>query len=211
MGGIGLVIGLASAPEDPETLMKLHREVWTVIDSRIASLAKRKASRDILTWYLHEESSDGYADDDWFATREALYYTFGDAAGLCYREMYVSLHWAELALLDQWAAASAIAANYGAALVPPERAISAMTVANGQFATSVFPGDSSPALDAILTGRAEHVFFAYQSKLAWARALDNGEHSGGDPLDADQSIGLPDNEELPLRRYGRRIETGWPS
>jgi hypothetical protein len=172
MGGVALVFPLERAPADAATLRLLQRDVWAVLYARVRTLASRKASRDVVTWYLAEEADDGFAKGSWSATQDALRFTFGDAAGLCDLEMRASQHWVLLAALDRWRELASVANRYDAGLSQPEHAQTALAMVGGGFANAVFDGDPTPALTDLLTGRSPYPLFFLGNKLAYAIAED---------------------------------------
>ncbi|MBX3170754.1 MAG: hypothetical protein KF760_25335 [Candidatus Eremiobacteraeota bacterium] len=86
VGGIGVKI---IAPGEV-------RELWSQIRRRLGSLVRSKAGREILSFYLSFQADDGLDDGSWHRNGEAVYFFFGDAAGLCYLEMDLCHHWVSL-------------------------------------------------------------------------------------------------------------------
>lgn len=168
MGGISLTLPLKNAPEDPTIRKALQRAVWKIIDERLRPLLKKKASKDILTYYTSDTAYDGFEHDKWMCTEDAMFFVFGDAAGLCFREMHCSHHWALLCTLDAFDAIAAQAKERGAEIGPPETGMAALTLSGGSFRDVVFEGKQEPALAALLGPGQQRTFFHVGSQLAYA-------------------------------------------
>ena len=207
MGGYGINVELVSAPEDPDALARLHRDVWAIVVRRLLTVVTEPAGVDVLDEYMYvyiEDDIVGGFEEAWSATSEGLDFWFTDAAGLCYGEMYASLHWTELVLLEQWPAVAAAAAAIGARVVPPRRTMAASILAGG---TAVFELDATPELDALLTGPAERVFFAYQDRLAYTEVTEDLAGATVTVL-GDDDIALEDVPEPDQARITELIRAG---
>jgi hypothetical protein len=120
MGGIAYTLAYqrdpAHATWDPSAF---QRDVWGRIDTGIRARVKSRAARDIVTIYLADEASDGFVDQGWFAGPTEMMFVFGDAAGLCTREMYVSEHLVSVIALDAFDDLQRVAHQHGATLAVP--------------------------------------------------------------------------------------------
>lgn len=144
MGGLAYTLKVAAGGRD---LDRLQRKVWNILYRRIGALATSKASRRVDFEYLHV-AADDLASGRWFVKGSALVFAFGDAAGLCYAEMYATRHWVELVALDTWATLALAARDHGTSFVGPEDVA-------GELAR--------------LLGPAERVFFPVGGVLAYAK------------------------------------------
>lgn len=77
------------------------------------ALAKRKATKDVVNYYVM------FQTDDW--EDEDLSFSFTDAAGLCDGEMHAALHWLEVILRAEWTTVAAIAKKHGVSITKPEK------------------------------------------------------------------------------------------
>lgn len=145
MGGAAITLKLEPGGRDLE---RLQRRVWNILYRRVLALATSKASRRVDFEYLHV-CVDELEGGSFFARGDSLVFGFGDGAGLCYAEMYATLHWTKLVLLDAWKTVDLAARDHGTALAPA--------------------GDLGAELGRLL-GRSERVFFPVGGALAYAAA-----------------------------------------
>lgn len=207
MGGYGTGIDLIGAPDDPDVLARLHRDVWAVVGRRLLALVTSPVGRDVLRDYmeLYDEGGEvsGF-EDDWAVWPEGMNFSFSDAD---WGQMYLSLRWLDLALLEQWPAVAAAAAAIGAAAVPPGRTMTGTTPGGG---TAVFPVDATPELDTVLAGGADDVFFPYRGGLGWAHRTDDETEAMVDlvPAGDEGEVALAEVSEPDRSRITELIRTG---
>lgn len=177
MGGIGYTLDYRrsdlSAAWDPEAFL---RDVWRRIDTGIRARAKSKAAKDIVTIYLADTAADGLRDGLWFAGPSEMMLCFGDAAGLCTREMHVSRHYVSVIALDAFQDLERIASKHGAALLVPDAK----------------PGeDADGVLRRLLSEGQRGVAFTTRARVVWALADPNASPATLLPLgdDGDLPVG----------------------
>ena len=93
-------VGIEAVAESETRPIELHKRIWRAVAARMRARLKRKASANVLNVYLHEEQSDGYFEERWYATATELNYSFRDPGGCCPMSSVASLHWARLAFAD---------------------------------------------------------------------------------------------------------------
>lgn len=164
MGSIGICIPITQSTTEGEALLKA---LWDQLYAHMKKLVRSKAGRSVLCDYASMEAWDGLNEGSWFASSGTLHLFFGDAAGLCYLEMYLSLHWTTLALYDSWEECQRIAQRFGTQLTPPSSALGAMALSSQGFNQVHFPGDPLPELHLLLNGPNRRIFFSLGSALAY--------------------------------------------
>jgi hypothetical protein len=183
MGAIGFSLSLKKPVSDG---LALHRTVWDLIYQNLCNkLVNSRAGWDLLYGYLAMEASDGFRDGDWFRSPDTFYFSFGDAAGLCYMEMDTSQHWAILSLLERWDAIQALAAQYHTEFNLPRLTLGATALIDGDLQPVVFDDPDRPQLASLgqmLQSKQKQVFFKLGRKLACA--------SQSDQPDQDHEISL---------------------
>ncbi|MBX3191797.1 MAG: leucine-rich repeat domain-containing protein [Labilithrix sp.] len=150
----------------------MQEDVWRVIRARLESYLQKRSSWDVIGNYLSDEQYDGFAKGRWACGPEAMFFVFNDAAGLCYREMYLSEHWSLLAALDVWDRLDEIVKTNGATLKKPELGLAALAMTSSGCHDVVFQGEAAPELAALLGAGQERVFFHSGTKLGYARKAD---------------------------------------
>jgi hypothetical protein len=173
MGAIGFSLSLKKPASDAPGL---HRAVWELIYQNLCkTLVNTRAGWDLLYGYLSGEASDGFSDGDWFCSKDSFYFSFGDAAGLCYMEMDTSQHWSILSLLDRWDAIQSLAAQYGTEFNLPHLTLGATAFIQGELKPVVFDDPAKPqlaSLGQLLQTKQKEVFFKIGRKLACASQSD---------------------------------------
>lgn len=138
MGGIGVTLGYrpldSCRPVDGGSLL---REVWDGIKTQLWHRLRSRDAKSLVSGYMAMEAEDGLHEGRWFAGQRELMFTFGDAAGLCVREMYVTKHFVEMAIWDASPALQARANALGAELTPAPPRVRATDGPNGQQGASV--------------------------------------------------------------------------
>jgi len=107
MGGMSLTLSTASNAE-------VRRAIWDHASTRMRALGRRRATRDVVAYYVSFQASD-------WGDPHHLTFSFSDAAGLCDGEMRAALHWLEVILIAEWPAIAAIASPHGITLTEPSR------------------------------------------------------------------------------------------
>ncbi len=83
---------------DAMPIGELHRALWAKVAYTIHCTVSGEAGGQVLAMYLDMSADDGFADGTWHTTRDALCFSFGDAAGLCTMSSAAALHWLEVVL-----------------------------------------------------------------------------------------------------------------
>lgn len=98
MGGLGRTLRVKRTRGDATDPSTFQRELWEKIDAAIRATVTGQAGEQVLTYYWDATASDGFADGDWTASAEALYFSFSDAAGCCVMSHNAGIHWLDLVL-----------------------------------------------------------------------------------------------------------------